>query len=227
MKNKLLILLLSLSFGIMSCDLGDDPDPGGTATEAISGEYYTQRFTLPDGELETDYSLVTISNTAANTADQIRIKDDGNFWGFNSIVNVDLSTLTFSSDTVLNDIYDKPETSPYKPIGTIDTIGSVPKYMIITDGKVFPGVAHVPSLTTADSIAFSATGLYYLSAYQVVAWNFDTLSIDTVTLDPLEIEFEIDTLSVFQFVEEFPDGGPDGPYFLSGYRRTGFLEDEH
>ena len=221
MKNKFSILFALLALGVISCDLGDDPVDGGTATEAIAGEYYTLLIDTSDGHVLADYSLITISNTAANTADQIRIKDDGNFWGFNSIVNVDLATLTFSSDTVLNDAYDKPETSPYKPIGTIDTIGAVPKYMVIKDGGFFPGVAHVPSLTTADSIAFYATGIYKLSAFQVVAWD-----IDTITLDPLEI----DTLSVFQFVEEIPHPDyptPDGPCFLSGYRRTGFLEDEH
>ena len=218
MKNKLLLLLISLSFGIMSCDLGDDPDPGGTATEAIAGEYYVQLLSAPGGDVYLDYSLVTISNTAANTANQIRISDDEHIWGFNSVFNVDLATLTFSGDKVANALYDQPAASPYKPIGTIDTIGSVPKYMTITEGKVFPGAAHVPSLTTADSIAFYATGLYYLSAYQVVAWDFDTVSSDPLV---------IDTFNVFQYIEEFPDGDPDGPYFLSGYRRTGFLEDEH
>jgi hypothetical protein len=221
MKNKLWILLISLSFGVLSCDLGDDPDPGGTATEAIAGEYYIQLLSAPGGDLYVDYSLLTISNTAANSANQIRISDDAHFWGFNSVFNVDLASLTFSSDTVINALYDQPQVSPYKPIGTIDTIGSVPKYMVIKDGVVIPGVAHVPSLTTADSIAFYATGVYKLSAYQVVAWDFDTLN-----LDPLEI----DTFNVFQFIEEIPHPDypvPDGPYFLSGYRRTGFLEDEH
>src|SRR5688572_28707906 len=127
MKNKLLLLLISLSFGIMSCDLGDDPDPGGTATEAIAGEYYVQLLSAPGGDVYLDYSLVTISNTAANTANQIRISDDEHIWGFNSVFNVDLATLTFSGDKVVNDLYDQPAVSPYKPIGTIDTIGSVPK----------------------------------------------------------------------------------------------------
>ena len=48
MKNKLLILVAFLSIGIMSCDLGDDPDPGGTATQAVAGEWYTTFNVLGD-----------------------------------------------------------------------------------------------------------------------------------------------------------------------------------
>ncbi|MBL0006375.1 MAG: hypothetical protein IPP25_04090 [Saprospiraceae bacterium] len=41
MKNKLLILFACLSIGMMSCDLGNDPDIGGTATQAVAGEWFT------------------------------------------------------------------------------------------------------------------------------------------------------------------------------------------
>lgn len=210
-----------LSIGFVSCDLGDDPDPGGTATQALAGEYYTQLFSEPGGDLYVDYQLLTISNTAANTADKIRFKDDEHIWGYNSVFNADVNNRTFSGDAAANALYSaagEPSASPYQPIGTIDTVGAdYPKFMTVTGGGVFLGAATVPSKTTADSIAFFATAIYYASSYRVVDHAYDT-----VTMDPLVI----DTLSVFQFVEEFEDY-QDGPYFLSGYRRTGFLEDEH
>jgi len=202
----------------MSCDLGDDPDPGGTATKAVAGEYFTQLLDTIGGDVLVDYSLVTISNTAANTATQIRVNDHGNIWNFNGIFNVNLADSTFSGDAVVNALYEQPAAQPYLPIGTVVTVGAdYPKYMTITGGRLFGGAAHVPSGTTADSIAFFATGLYFLSTHEVVAWDIDTLSLEPLTLD---------TSNVFQYTGEVEDG-PDGPYFLSGYRRTGFLEDEH
>jgi len=218
MKNKFSILFALLALGVMSCDLGDDPADGGTATEAVAGEYFTQLFDTIGGSVLVDYSLVTISNTAANTDNQIRINDNENVWGFNSVFNVNLADSTFSGEKAVSATYEKPALRPYLPVGTLVTVGAdYPKYMTITGGRIFGGVAHVPSGTTADSIAFSATALYYLSTFEVVAWKIDTISKDPVKLD---------TSNVFQYIEEVEDG-PDGPYFLSGYRRTGFLEDEH
>lgn len=220
MKNKLLILIAFLSIGFVSCDLGDDPDIGGTATQALAGEYFVQLFSEPGGDLYVDYTLVTISNTAANTADKIRLKDDEHIWGFNSEFNADVNNRTFSGDVAPNALYSisEPAASPFQPIGTIDTAGTdFPKFMTITGGGVFLGEADVPSGTTADSVAFSATAIYYANIFRVIAHEYDTVSTNPLT---------IDTLSVFEFVSEYEDF-QDGPYFLSGYRRTGFLEDEH
>lgn len=221
MKNKILIFIAFLAIGFTSCDLGDDPEIGGTATEAVNGEYFVQLFSAPGGDLYVDYSLLTISNTAANTTDKIRIRDNENIWGFNGEFNLNLAAQTFSGEKVPNALYDAtPAPSPHFPIGTIVNAESgYPKYMTITDGVIYTAAAHVPSAAPSDSIAFYATGLYYYDTYRVTSYTFDTVSTDPLM---------IDTLNVFQFVEEIlPDDGTDGPYFLSGYQRTGFLEDEH
>lgn len=221
MKNKLLILFAFLSIGFASCDLGDDPAIGGTATQALAGEYFIQLLSSPGGAVFVDYTQWTISNTAANTADKIRISDNENVWNFTGVFNCDVNSLTFSGDSISNPAYGgeagEPAAKPYQAIGKIDTVLSgAPRYMRITEGKILKGVAHVPSNTIADSIAFFATGLYQATSYMVVAHTYDT-----VTVDPLVI----DTLSVFEYVQTF--GSEDGPYFMSGYKRTGFLEDEH
>jgi hypothetical protein len=220
MKNKLLILFAFLSIGFASCDLGDDPAIGGTATQALAGEYFIQLLSSPGGAVFLDYTQWTISNTAANVPDKIRITDNDHVWGFSGVFNSDVNSLTFSGDSIPNPSYGGeavPAAMPFQAVGTIDTVLSgVPRYMTITEGKILKGVAHVPSNTIADSIAFFATGHYQASSYMVVGHTYDT-----VTVDPLVI----DTLSVFEYIQTF--GAEDGPYFMSGYKRTGFLEDEH
>jgi hypothetical protein len=222
MKNKFLILLISLSVGIISCDLGNDPDDGGTATEALAGEYFVEVYTEPGGELEADYTQWTISNTAANTSDRIRITDNDNIFGFSSEANCDVNALTFWSDSTSNDFFagapaDEPDGTPVLPIDSfaVATSGTY-YYMKITGGQIFPGAAHVPSGTNADSIAFFITAALYGKKYNVVGYREDTINTD-----PLEIQ----TVNVYEFAKDTLV--EDGPYFITGYRRTGFLEDEH
>src|SRR6187551_1635073 len=102
MKNKLLILFAFLSIGFASCDLGDDPAIGGTATKALAGEYFVQLLSAPGGDVYVDYTQWTISNTAANVADKIRISDNGNVWDFSGVFNADVNALTFSGTSIAN-----------------------------------------------------------------------------------------------------------------------------
>ncbi len=222
MKNKLLILFAFLSIGMMSCDLGNDPDIGGTATQALAGEYFVRLYSAPGGDLYADYTMWTISNTAANVADRIRMTDHGNLFGFSSELNCDVNALTFWADSTANSSFAGPPTSeppgtPFLPLDTFAlTTSSTYWFMRIEDGQIFPGQATVPSTTVADSIAFYATGGYYAKKYNVVDHRLDTISTD-----PLEVI----TVNVYEFAKDtFVN---DGPYFLSGYKRTGFLEDEH
>jgi len=222
MKNKLLILLAFFSIGLMSCDLGDDPDPGGTATQALAGEYFVQLFSAPGGDLYVDYTMWTISNTAANTADKVRISDNEGVWNFSSVFNANVSDRTFFGDSAENSFYSgpatgEPDTYPVLEIGSFDFVSSdFPQYMTFTGGGIFLGEATVPSGTVADSVAFYATGIYAAKKFEVVAYALDTTSIDPLV---------VDTSNVFSFVKDTLLA--DGPYFMSGYRRTGFLEDEH
>src|SRR3989337_875205 len=220
MKQKILIFIALLSIGFTSCDLGDDPVIGGTATQAVAGGYFFQLFFSPGGGLYLDYSLMTISNTSANVPNKIRVSDDGHIWNFTGEFDVDLGSQTFSGTRVPNAFYDAtPDPKAFDPIGTIVEAGSdYPKYMTITDGVIIDNVANVPSTAPSDSIAFYATGLYVIDRYRVASHISDTVSTDPLV---------IDMYNVYEFVEETADGEPDGPYFLSGYQRTGFLEDEH
>lgn len=163
MKNTILIFLASLSFGIMSCDLGDDPDSGGTATEAVAGEWFTT-FTIEGEDVYgLGYQLITTSNTAANVPTEFLIADDGHTWNYRVKCPLNLDARTFGGNGL---------------------ISLVPDYGIavnIANGKILPGAATSSGGNVTDSIYF-------------------------------EVEFEDDPGTIYQ---------------VAGYRRTGFLEDEH
>ncbi len=161
MKNKLLILFAFLSIGMMSCDLGNDPDIGGTATQAVAGEWFTT-FTI-DGEdvYGLGYQLITTSNTAANSAGEFLITDDGHQWDYKVKSPLNLDAKTFGGTGLANLSYDIS--------------------VNIANGKILPGAATSSGGNVTDSIYFEA-------------------------------EFSDDPGTIYQ---------------VAGYRRTGFLEDEH
>lgn len=161
MKNKLLILFAFLSIGMMSCDLGNDPDVGGTTTQAVAGEWFTT-FTIGGEDVYgLGYQLITTSNTAANTAGEFLITDDGHTWDYKVKSPLNLDAKTFGGTGLTNLAYDI----------TVN----------IANGKILPGAATSSGGNVTDSIYFEA-------------------------------EFSDDPGTIYQ---------------VAGYRRTGFLEDEH
>lgn len=132
MKNKLLILVAFLTIGLMSCDLGDDPDPGGTATQAVAGEWFTT-FNVA-GDVGGGYSLITTSNTAANVANEFLITDNGNQWDYKVKSPLNLDAKTFGGNDLQNIAYDIK--------------------VNITDGKILPGAATTTGGNVTDSIYF-------------------------------------------------------------------------
>ncbi|MBK9103076.1 MAG: hypothetical protein IPL92_00500 [Saprospiraceae bacterium] len=132
MKNKLLILVAFLTIGLMSCDLGDDPDPGGTATQAVAGEWFTT-FNVA-GDVGGGSSLITTSNTAANVANEFLITDNGNQWDYKVKSPLNLDAKTFGGTDLQNIAYDIK--------------------VNITDGKILPGAATTTGGNVTDSIYF-------------------------------------------------------------------------
>lgn len=145
----------------MSCDLGDDPVVGGTATQAVAGEWWTT-FTVNGEDIYgLGYTMVTTSNTAANVPTEFLIGDDGNTWNYKVKCPLNLDAKTFGGTGLANIAYDI----------TVN----------ISNGKILPGAAMSTGGNVTDSIYFEA-------------------------------EFSDDPGTIYQ---------------VSGYRRTGFLEDEH
>jgi len=161
MKNKFLILFAFLTIGMMSCDLGNDPDVGGTATQAVAGEWFTTFTIAGEDVYGLGYQLITTSNTAANSTTEFMIKDDAHTWDYKVKTPLNLDAKTFGGNALPNLAYDI----------TVN----------IANGKILPGAATSTGGNVTDSIYFEA-------------------------------EFSDDPGTIYQ---------------VAGYRRTGFLEDEH
>lgn len=120
---------------------------GGTATEAMAGEWYV-RLDAVDAQGKVVYTgedlfglgyfHLDTYNTAANSTTEMWIDDNTNFWEFKTKINVDLNTFSFQS------IDNAPNT--YSDI-TLN----------IKEGKILPGAAKTPSGMPSDSIMFTVT----------------------------------------------------------------------
>jgi uncharacterized protein YciU (UPF0263 family) len=136
--KKIFLAITAVSMLFASCT---KDEPGGTATEALAGEWYVTVNVLLDGELYEDpygYGNIHIStyNTAANLPTLMYVDDMANFWDFKVRANCDVNSLTFStSDFAENESY---------------TCG-----VKITDGKILLNAATTPSGMPADSIVFN------------------------------------------------------------------------
>ena len=106
MKLKINILLILLSFVVISCDNDgyEDYDAGGTNVEGVSGEWYVQL--LLDGEVAVDYSLISTYNTAANTDNDMWVDDHQNIWDFKVKTPVNVQAKSFSGTELPNSVED-------------------------------------------------------------------------------------------------------------------------
>lgn len=143
--NLAFILCAGLLF---SCEK-DEPEVQYTATYPVSGEWWvTNKVETSPGVFEDVYSLghtpLLTSNTAANTANEIWISDEGNFWNYKIKAGVQIDNRTFSVLNAVNTTLDN-EGEPYNIKVTI------------TDGKVIEKGGLSRSKVQTDSIYFRAT----------------------------------------------------------------------
>ena len=162
--------LLLLAFTTFtSCDeVGDDGgDPGGTAVEAMAGDWYIQL--LVDGEdvYGLGYNLITTYNTSSNTNEMFI--DDHELWPAKVKCPVNINDLTFSGTDLENE------------------------YSYTSEG-----VAIYPSLTITNGI--------------IVEDGATTSGGNTSHSITYDVVFSDD---------------PNTTYTITGYKRTGFPEDEH
>lgn len=158
--KKILSVFILLALIISSCQ--KEEEVGGTAVQAMAGEWFVQ-YSEDNGETyEDNYFSVLTYNTANNSSTEMWIDDHGDFGPFKGKVRVDLSSLTFNTS--------EPSINEYE-----DSTFQIEDGKIIKNGTKGPG-----SNTPTDSIFFKV---------------------------------------------KFSDY-PDDIYYISGYKRTGFLEDE-
>lgn len=129
MKKIVSIFILS-TLVFTSCQ--KEEEVGGTAVEAMAGEWYV---TASRGGDSYDAHFSTY-NTAANSATEMWLDDLESFWETKGKVSVDLANMTFSTSTpAQNEYYDM----------TFE----------VANGKILKGAARGPgSNTPTDSIYF-------------------------------------------------------------------------
>lgn len=173
MKNAKYILLALATVMLSACE---KDDIGGTATEALAGDWYVI-VTCVDDEGNTiyededffglGYTHLLTYNTAANVADEMFVDDQGNFWEYKVRVVADQKALTFSTDgSVANEAYDNCD-------------------VVIEDGQVIYGAATTPSGAAADSIVFYVSfsddpypDYYGYSKYKISGYRYTGLTAD-------------------------------------------------
>ncbi len=155
----------------------DKDEAGGTATQAMAGEWYVSVDLVDDnGDLFysgvdffglSEHMLLNTYNTAANSSTEMYVDDLGNFWDYKVRVNCNVKSLTFSSNgAVANEAYDDCDVT-------------------IEDGKIMYGAATTPHGTPADSIVFyvsfsddSYPDYYGYAKYKVSGYRYTGLTSD-------------------------------------------------
>lgn len=135
------IFLISVAALAFSCQ--EDPEPGGTATQDVAGEWWVQVYIddgvggLDENDVVVPYVKIMTFNTASNAADSIWVYDVANFWDFQVKVAYDRTNKTFSVSEGQNVSY--------------------PSKVTITDGKVLLTQGRSTSGVKTDSIYFSSS----------------------------------------------------------------------
>lgn len=136
MKYTRLILTL-FPVALLSCDLGNDPDIGGTPLQAMCGEWWVQ--TKIDGkDADLGYHIITTSNTAANNTTDLQIDDHG------LIEDLDLSHVQFVAKV------DLPNLTLLKGVDLPNISGG--SSVSLLEGKILKNAVKTASQITADSL---------------------------------------------------------------------------
>lgn len=140
------MVVLCMSF--VSCE---KDEIGGTATQALAGEWYVtvdavdaNGNTVAEDFFGLGKFLLNTYNTAANVDNQMWIDDNGNFWGFKVKMASDIKNLSFTTngEVVNTKASDDGEGGTYNCKVNVE------------GGKVLPKAGLTPHGTPADSIVF-------------------------------------------------------------------------
>ena len=169
--KKNIVIIAALVFILASCAT-EDIDPGGAANNELSGEWYVHydHSVFGADPFGAGYTRLLTSTTADESATDLIIDDELNFWWYRVKAKMDIPSKTFgSSDTLVSyiDGYDIK--------------------VLIRNGKIIEDAVTTAAGVVTDSIYFEV-------------WFEDLEGATGITNDNL---------------------------LVSGYRRTGFTDDEH
>ena len=212
MKKLLYILVFPIAFGFMGCEALDDldkypgADPGKTATLPISGEYFVTLDSYDTGTnawvedaLGYGYVKIIFSNTAANDKDVVWF-DDLLFWPTKAKIKCDPLNKSFTPGTY-NSNFAQQIVAPE------DTSAFRVKH------KIEYKIINVDKNAVKDSFLVSGYGM----TVKILTGTIELgtfVAASKAKTDAINIELEW-------------SDDPGTKYRYKGYRRTGFLEDEH
>lgn len=138
MKKNIIAILTAMTFVLAGCEIGDI-DPGEVENNDLSGHWfvhYDHSFFGPD-PFGVGYSRMLTSTTADESATELIISDESNFWDYRVKANMDI---------------------PSKSFGSTDTLTSfVTDYdikVLIRNGQIFENVVTTEAGVVTDSIYF-------------------------------------------------------------------------
>lgn len=157
--KRIYLILFSVLIAVSACQ--EDPEIGGTATEAMAGEWFVRLYDAADNTLIIDYTNVMTYNTANNDNNQLWFSDKGNIFDPELRLKVpcDLEKMTFGSGQE-----------------TVNALDPEAKY-VLDKGLIVLKGTKAPSGTVADSIRMELTdtdgSVYILSGYRRTGWPED------------------------------------------------------
>jgi len=176
--KKILFLIMGVGVLFTSCK---KDEVGNTATVKVAGEWsVTADAANADGSVIEDgedffgignFNIITY-NTENNVPTEMWVDDEGNFWGFKAIADLNYDAATFSTkDFVDNYGADADETPGAK--------------VKIINGKILYGAAKTPSGMPADSIVFYVSfdddpypAAYGYDCYKISGYRYTGLAND-------------------------------------------------
>ena len=157
LKSVSIISMMAIFF--IACMKDRDNDAGGTATEALAGEWWVQ-IKVNNALVVPAYFKILTYNTAENVATKMWLDDHENIWPFKFKIDVDPAAKTFSAPNA---------TSSYSNI-TVK----------MANGKILQKVTKGPvSNAVTDSIYFEAEfsddpgTTYQFTGYKRTRWPED------------------------------------------------------
>ena len=112
MNMKNIFKFLACSFLVMGLSSCEKEEIGGTAVQDMCGEWYVwadavdaQGNVVYEDPFGVGYFPMFTYNTNANVPTEMYVDDDGNFWAFRVIVNVNYANKTFNVSNAEDDYY--------------------------------------------------------------------------------------------------------------------------
>lgn len=156
---SMMAMALMLCMSFTACDVETDEKPGGTNIQDMCGNWDVTWYAVDaSGNVldEWEYGTIFTYNKADNGTTQMWIDDQGTYWQFQFLVNIDLAAKTFSAPATYYSS-DMEDIAALIASGvTTDGNGNPLEagQAVITNGKIMPGAGKNLHGVPCDSISF-------------------------------------------------------------------------